>query len=559
MIAVLEQVLAYWLGTSPLGDQEYRRRLPMWFGGDEAVDRELRERFGEHVETAAAGTWDAEASTPRGVLALVLLLDQLPRNIHRGTARAYAHDARALALCRTALARGLDERLGPVERTFLYLPLQHSEDLADQRRSVALMDRLVQQTPEGDWFHPHARHGLTMARLHERLIERYGRFPHRNAVLGRPSTLPERMYLDAGGTTFGQVTTAAATDEPARFAIVRPSLDPARTVCVDGRVEGLRCLSHWPGAEPPEPLRHDLSTGMALRWARLPADERERLLGRFSIVTNDHYDTDGVLAAFALLHPERALAHEDLMVRTATTGDFRTFEGPDALAVDLTLTAWRSSPRSPLAAALAAASDHEAHAELCYHHALQRLPGVLADPFAHRELWADRFDRVMADIERVDAGLVPVERHPELDLAVVYADGPLTRIGLVRAAAGQYRVLLVTPGERGTHYRFLYRNESWFLGVRDRVSPRVPLGPAIDALNALEPHDPAAAPEGARWWCTGLDQTSPQLGFGDPSGAANVFGDLRPDLDPPSALPPSTVVEHLAAVLTAHASLLRSA
>lgn len=562
--SLAEAVLEYWFGTEPFDHPTYLRRGALWFNGSPTVDLEITERFAEPLELAVAGRLDDWSATARGTLAWIIVVDQFPRHVFRGTPRAFAHDALAREWCVRALEAGFDRQLGLVERTFFYLPLQHSESIDDQRRCVALFEQILAEAPAEHWFHPHARHGVDMAQLHARLVERYGRFPHRNKVLGRPTTMAEQMYLDAGGSDFGQ---RKAEEPPPVSALAstlvmhHEGLEPDDVVFVDGRRSGFRCLSHWPGDEVPPELAHPLSTGMALRAMALEPARRQALLGSYTRITNDHYDTDGVLAACVLLRPELAARHEDLLLRAAATGDFRTWNGADALALELTVWALRDSPRSPLAAAMMGLGDDgRARDELAHRYCIDHFEDLVADPMRFRALWAAEHDRVLAEVERVEgrAG-VSVETHEALELAVVRSEAPLCRIALTHAAGEHDRVLLVVPHEQGVRCRFLYRNESWFLGVRDRVSPRVPLGPAIDALNALEPHDPAAAPEGARWWCTGLDQTSPQLGFGDPSGAANVFGDLRPDLDPPSALPPSTVVEHLAAVLTAHASLLRSA
>ncbi|MEM7157638.1 MAG: DUF924 family protein [Myxococcota bacterium] len=537
-------VLEYWFGHDEYDDATYRQRMNLWFYGGEAVDGQVRARFGAAVELAATGALDHWATTARGSLALVVLLDQFPRNMHRGTPQAYAYDELARDLCLRGLGEGLHTQLGPAERAFYFLPLQHAESLEDQQRCVAYFEQELAATPEHSWYRPHAEHALEVAKVHERIIRRYGRYPHRNEALGRPDTLDERMYLDAGGPAFGQERSQPQRARTAEFRIHRPGLDPADTLCVDGFVVGLRCLSHWPGSNPPPALSHDLSTGMALRWARLSPAERTSALGPFSVVTNDHYDTDGALAAFALLHPERALEHEDLMVRTAATGDFRTWNGEDALAIDLTIWALRDAPRSPLAGSLATVTDYDSRAELCYRHAIAHLHEYLREPFALREVWAERFDRCMADLRRVETRSgVQVEHHEAADLAVVRVREPLARIALIHAAGEHSRVLLVHDAPDGPRYRFLYRNESWFIGVRDRLPPRRPLQAVVAALQRHE------TSLGGQWWSTTLEQTSPQLGFGSPGAAADIFGDLRPDLDPASALPEARVVRELCLAL----------
>ena len=159
-----------------------------WFDPDPEFDAELRARFEKHHRKAVSGELDDWANTPRGCLALVILLDQVPRNIYRDDARAYASDAQALTLARRAIEQGLDRSLSQVERLFLYMPFEHSEDLADQERSVGLMATLDENP---GW--------LDYARKHRDVIARFGRFPHRNAVLGRASRPEEERFLAEGG------------------------------------------------------------------------------------------------------------------------------------------------------------------------------------------------------------------------------------------------------------------------------------------------------------------------------------------------------------------------
>lgn len=206
-------ILEHWFGTEAFDDAVYLRRKELWFEASPAVDAEITERFAKPLELAAAGRYDDWSATATGALAWTILVDQLPRHIFRGTARAYAYDGLARDWCVRALASGVQHQLGPVQRSFLYLPLQHSESVEDQRRCVELFEEILAETPATHWFHPHAQHGVEVARLHARIIVRYGRFPHRNAVLGRPSTMMEQMYLDAGGFDFGQRAQGGSDDQ----------------------------------------------------------------------------------------------------------------------------------------------------------------------------------------------------------------------------------------------------------------------------------------------------------------------------------------------------------
>jgi uncharacterized protein (DUF924 family) len=170
-------VVAFWLAAG------HER----WFEDDAAFDSEIRERFAATYADAAAGLLGGWENSPQGALALVIVLDQFPRNMFRSSARAYAADPLARAVARRAIAKGFDQQIAMPERTFFYLPFEHSEELGDQERSVALM----RESGDAD--------SLKWAELHADIIRRFGRFPHRNAVLGRATTPEEQAFLDAGG------------------------------------------------------------------------------------------------------------------------------------------------------------------------------------------------------------------------------------------------------------------------------------------------------------------------------------------------------------------------
>jgi uncharacterized protein (DUF924 family) len=197
-----EPILAFWFGPAPGDPAAIAREQPRWWRSDPAFDGELRDRFLDLWTAAASGGLDAWTSEPRGALALVILLDQLSRNLERGRARAFAQDRRAREVALQAIAAGDDRALLPPERQFLYLPFEHSEDLADQRRSVELFTRLVEDA--GPEWRALTEDALHWARVHLEIVERFGRFPHRNHVLGRSSTADEERWLREGGPSFGQ-------------------------------------------------------------------------------------------------------------------------------------------------------------------------------------------------------------------------------------------------------------------------------------------------------------------------------------------------------------------
>ncbi|MFN3655807.1 MAG: DUF924 family protein [Pseudolabrys sp.] len=171
------EVVTFWREAGPA----------RWFSKDTAFDEEIRTRFLATYEAAADGRlrdWEANAE---GALALLILLDQFPRNMFRGQARAFDADSLARAIAAGALVRGFDAQVAPNMRSFFYLPFEHSEDMADQERCIAL----YKASGDAD--------GLKWAELHADIIRRFGRFPHRNAALGRPTTAEEQAFLDGGG------------------------------------------------------------------------------------------------------------------------------------------------------------------------------------------------------------------------------------------------------------------------------------------------------------------------------------------------------------------------
>lgn len=193
----MEEILDEWLGPGDVPDPARQAR---WWTKDSAFDAHLRERFGALLERAARGELDDWAETPRGALALVILLDQFSRNVHRGSARAFAQDTRALAITRRALERGFDRALSPMHRVFLLMPLMHSEDLADQRESVARFEALAAGA-EGEVGRA-LEQNADYARQHLAIVERFGRYPHRNEILGRPSAPEEIEFLKQPGSSF---------------------------------------------------------------------------------------------------------------------------------------------------------------------------------------------------------------------------------------------------------------------------------------------------------------------------------------------------------------------
>lgn len=196
-----ESLLHFWFGDNLDDPQQVAERCSLWFGNHPSFDAQIRQRFGDLPARGAEGRLVAWQKEPRMFLALVLALDQLPRNLYRGEAAAFAFDRMAADLAVTAIARRIDKKVHPVEAAFFYLPLEHAEDLVLQDRAVQLFERLCKGAPHA--LHKVLRGFHDYALRHRQVIQRFGRFPHRNAVLGRSSTPEEEAYLDRGGETFG--------------------------------------------------------------------------------------------------------------------------------------------------------------------------------------------------------------------------------------------------------------------------------------------------------------------------------------------------------------------
>ena len=189
----VNDVLHFWFGAPGTAIRGTFREA--WFKKDPAFDDEIRRHFLGTTEAAARGELDRWQSDREGALALVILLDQFPRNLHRGSPKAFAADPKAREVARTAIDRGFDVQSTSCERMFFYLPFEHSENLADQERSVELFKRLAEDDPSRAEIVPYALR-------HQEIIQRFGRFPHRNAALGRESTEDEIAFLKEPMSSF---------------------------------------------------------------------------------------------------------------------------------------------------------------------------------------------------------------------------------------------------------------------------------------------------------------------------------------------------------------------
>lgn len=193
-------ILDFWFGPQGSANAVAGRQRALWFGKSAEGDRAVMERFAGTLADARAGRLDHWTDTPRGRLALVIVLDQFPHHVFRDQPQAFASDAQALALSLAALDAQEDRAVAPIERVFLYLPLEHAESLEMQERSVALFERLAQEAAAEE--RPLFENFLDYARQHRDIVARFGRFPHRNEILGRASSAEEIEFLKQPGSRF---------------------------------------------------------------------------------------------------------------------------------------------------------------------------------------------------------------------------------------------------------------------------------------------------------------------------------------------------------------------
>jgi uncharacterized protein (DUF924 family) len=196
----IETILEFWFGEDTDDSVVAKNKSALWWSKHPDVDAEMRQRFESFVHRAAAGELSDWQSSPRGRLALILLTDQFPRNIYRDSPRAFAHDRQALAWCIDGIDQDVDLQLRPIERVFVYLPLEHAESLEHQDRSVKLFRRLLDEVGAGQ--KKNFEEYLDFAVRHRDIIARFGRFPHRNKILGREPTSDELAFLATPGSSF---------------------------------------------------------------------------------------------------------------------------------------------------------------------------------------------------------------------------------------------------------------------------------------------------------------------------------------------------------------------
>ena len=200
MIDRIEKILEFWFGAFPNAWTGDASKYDMWFKNGAVYDSEIFAAFGADYFRAVDGELDSWADSPRGRLALIILLDQFSRHIHRGTAEAFAQDEKSQQLCIEGISAGDDLNLHPVERSFFYLPLEHAEDMKLQDLSIEACQQLIQDVPEQ--YRKPFEDALEWAEKHRYVIERFGRFPELNQILGRESTEEEIAFIAEGKYAF---------------------------------------------------------------------------------------------------------------------------------------------------------------------------------------------------------------------------------------------------------------------------------------------------------------------------------------------------------------------
>lgn len=293
-----------------------------------------------------------------------------------------------------------------------------------------------------------------------------------------------------------------------RYRHYGPDIDPAVTISVDGNAPGLLQLSHWPGNGTPEQFKHDLSTGMCLRFVSSP--ERLPYLAKATTVTNTHYDTDGVLSAFTLCHPVEALRHADVLLSAALSGDMTLYTTPEGVKLELTLTALTKHPDSPVCSARF--SDERERRQAQYDYAFELIPRVIEKPDLHYAWWKEEHRQVHNDLRALREEEATLEHFAALDLSVVQTARPL-HVMAVNTAAWADRVLTIEERENDAH-RFELRllTFSWFDQPTRGNYPRPSWEPLLSALRDK------AASTGGDWVADDLSEPTPRLAFVDPAG-----------------------------------------
>lgn len=198
----IDRILGFWFGRlieNELPSEEYRKQ---WWTKDHENDKRIKDHFGDDLDLAIRGKLDDWKKTPLGTLALILLLDQFTRNIYRDAEEAFSQDQKAVEACVNGIKKGFDFELHPVQRVFYYMPLMHSEDMVMQEKSIELFSNLANQVKNPEPIAKMVSGSFEYAMKHYEIVKRFGRYPHRNIILGRESTSEEIEFLSGPGSSF---------------------------------------------------------------------------------------------------------------------------------------------------------------------------------------------------------------------------------------------------------------------------------------------------------------------------------------------------------------------
>ncbi|MFT4515789.1 MAG: hypothetical protein ACI89X_004679 [Planctomycetota bacterium] len=298
---------------------------------------------------------------------------------------------------------------------------------------------------------------------------------------------------------------------------------PEPHLSVDGMTPSGPNLSHWPGNRTPPQWRADLSTGIALRFARAPEAERDAFLGDARYVVNDHYDTDGFGALLAVLQPDVAFRHEELLLTAAATGDFGCWTTWRGFAMDRIVTRLGDED-SPVRGALLRATNDDELSLRRYQWLMERGESLLAHIGSYKALYEEEMVLIQGEIDAGLRGAIELRQHPVLGFSSMHSQGPRNRMTL-NTLARAYRVLHVQQEQGETYFRYHDRTESWFDLVTFQAPPRRDLRPLAQRLAALEPeHD------GASWQADPPTTPIPELYFGVPS--EQEYGEITRELRP---------------------------
>ncbi|PYQ14144.1 MAG: hypothetical protein DMH00_02475 [Acidobacteria bacterium] len=299
-----------------------------------------------------------------------------------------------------------------------------------------------------------------------------------------------------------------------RFEYFHEGLNPRSTLVVDGVAPPALNLSHWPGNRTPPRYRADTTTEMALLLAADPG--RETFLSEVEVISNNHFDTDGLLSVWAVLHPQEALRHRRFVVDAARAGDFGTFTSPDAVKFDLLVTTFEDPQRSPVAPRLRGLGS-DARSQAAYEELLGRLPELFYQSGAHRRIWEDEFESIVHSFQRLREGGARIREYPSSSVSVIETDEELEKMARLDSCRF-HRVLTATRDGRGYRFQLEHHVFSWFDTVTPPRGARLDLSPLALELNALEP-----CREG-RWIYTGNHDLEAKLFLADGEGEPLVSG-----------------------------------